>query len=243
MKPRRFAGQSPKFPLCWAPKRHRGAGLSRTVHRGSLDREGRSPEGGREAGFSCAARVSWGWRVSASHRNFPSCRGPGFLCQGHQLRRAGFAHWCRGCGKQVFPHFGIFPSLSKKLASPKFPLPGAPGAGVPRWGHRERDFPATPGRRVVPRQSYRSGPISESSLAFERSCGSRVPSQRRTTKPRRGAGEWDSDQKFPPAHRVYCGAEFSPARPREAGFSPAGVKCRGLRVTPFYVVPHGWQGF
>ena len=134
------------------------------------------------------------------------------------------------------------------------------GAGFPRRGHRGKFFPPQlrgagffPNFRVFPSLSkklwiagslHREGRRSTGSGIFFASEAAGCPPAVKSgfagfgNSPLPGSG-------IPPPGSPGSGIfdRFPPPRLREAGFSPAGVKCRGLRVTPFYIVPHGWQGF
>ena len=181
------------------------------------------PAGGhRRAGFLREV----GFR---SQRDFPRCSGTGFT----DLQNSALLGFLRrgrgkrffpspGRGKQVFPpNFKVFPSLSKKLwiagslHKEGRRSPDAPRAGVGKWAP---GFFPLPGSGIPLLGSPESGIFAE--------VGEQLPAS-----------------EIPPAGSGIPPPGSPGSRLREAGFSPARVKCRGLRVTPFYIVPHGWQGF
>ena len=208
-------------------------------------RKSPSPEGGFSAGvtaerdFSSSPEAGFPRRGDgerdfrpgpAGERNFPhllfanSSLGAGFLrvprrgCWGAEFSLAGVA----GSGFSLSDRGVSESSLSKKLWIDCW-VPSQRRTTKPG----ERDSPA----RVTRERDFRK----RASVFWSGIRSSEIPPRRAAGFPRRGHRGAGFSTGSPAAGE----RNFPPPRSREAGFSPAGVKCRGLRVTPFYIVPHG----
>ena len=140
------------------------------------------------------------------------------------------------------PNFRLFPNLSKNLWI---------AGSLHREGRRSPDAPRKSGSGFPPPGLPESGIFAEAGFSESAGFPPLLGSGIRRLQKFPLAGERDSpagvtgerDFRPGPPPKLQGSGIFPPPRSREAGFSPAGVKCRGLRVTPFYIVPHGWQGF